>query len=221
MKKRETRAGFQAFISASGNVFIERSNSNWSRRRADRAIDQKRRGSVAGVGPTATAPAFIEVNWAIQNAFSTARPLVAWIRFWYSGRPTGRRAHMAKRPGSGMQATIALSWDEILDCVKQARAALGDSDQLWFRGQANAAYALLPSLMRSTTGVTKEQFLFQKFVQYSLRTFPRRASDWDTLFDMQHYGIPTRLVDWSENLEIAIFFAANYGDRGSLTSLID
>jgi hypothetical protein len=69
---------------------------------------------------------------------------------------------------------------------------------------------LLPSLMRTPDGPLKEQLIFQKFVQYSFRHFPRRSSDWETLFDMQHYGVPTRLVDWSENLGIATFFAVNY-----------
>lgn len=111
---------------------------------------------------------------------------------------------------SSMTSFTANSWNELLDCVKQAKQALGNPNQLWFRGQSRAAYALLPSLLRTPTGATKEQLVFQKFVQYSFRNFPRRASDWETLFDMQHYGIPTRLIDWSENLGIATFFAVNY-----------
>jgi hypothetical protein len=34
-----------------------------------------------------------------------------------------------------------------------------------------------------------------------------RSGDWDVLYDMQHFGIPTRLLDWSEVLGVAIFFA--------------
>jgi hypothetical protein len=34
-----------------------------------------------------------------------------------------------------------------------------------------------------------------------------RQSAWETLFDMQHYYIPTRLLDWTEVLGVAIFFA--------------
>lgn len=109
-----------------------------------------------------------------------------------------------------MMSFTANTWDELLDCVKQAKQALGNPAQLWFRGQSRAAYALLPSLLRTPIGASKEQLLFQKFVQYSFRQFPRRSSDWETLFDMQHYGIPTRLIDWSENLGIATFFAVNY-----------
>lgn len=32
-------------------------------------------------------------------------------------------------------------------------------------------------------------------------------SDWETLFDMQHYYVPTRLIDWSEALGVSIYFS--------------
>jgi hypothetical protein len=31
--------------------------------------------------------------------------------------------------------------------------------------------------------------------------------DWDALYLMRHHGVPTRLLDWSDNLFTAIFFA--------------
>jgi hypothetical protein len=41
-----------------------------------------------------------------------------------------------------------------------------------------------------------------------------RDSDWHYLFDMQHHYIPTRLLDWTTVLGVAIFFALlkDYGD---------
>lgn len=33
------------------------------------------------------------------------------------------------------------------------------------------------------------------------------GDDWDLMFYMQHYGVPTRLLDWSESPFVALFFA--------------
>jgi len=113
---------------------------------------------------------------------------------------------------------VANTWNELLALVKGLRGELPNR-QVWFRGQSNAAYALLPGLYRNTTIVTKELWLFQKFRQLSLRVFPRRTEDWEALFDMQHYGLPTRLLDWSENLGISAFFAARYNRNASQAAI--
>jgi hypothetical protein len=34
-------------------------------------------------------------------------------------------------------------------------------------------------------------------------------NDWHTLVNMQHYGIPTRLLDWTSVLGVAVFFATS------------
>jgi hypothetical protein len=43
-------------------------------------------------------------------------------------------------------------------------------------------------------------------------------NDWETLFDMQHYGIPTRLLDWTETLGVAVAFAVldHHSSHGDL-----
>lgn len=35
---------------------------------------------------------------------------------------------------------------------------------------------------------------------------------WDKIFVMQHYGVPTRLLDWSENPFIGMYFAVTGKD---------
>jgi hypothetical protein len=80
-----------------------------------------------------------------------------------------------------------------------------------FGSEANLTQSTLCCrLYRFDQGIESERLLFQKFRQMSLRVIPKRANDWETLFDMQHYGLPTRLMDWSSNLGIATFFAARY-----------
>lgn len=91
-----------------------------------------------------------------------------------------------------------------------------------FRGQPNAAWPLRPALLReldATTEVTEEQAL--KLEKYALCHFRERAHlhldghvlpqredvlVWWTL--MQHYGAPTRMLDWTESPYVAAYFAA-------------
>jgi hypothetical protein len=49
----------------------------------------------------------------------------------------------------------------------------------------------------------------------SFRLQHSQKSEWETLFDMQHYWIPTRLLDWSENLGISVYFATRYNRLSS------
>lgn len=89
--------------------------------------------------------------------------------------------------------------------------------QLWYRGCGNASYELKPSLYRHKQPQTIEDFmllekdLMARFQQRSIPFHSRALTDtWEWLFLMQHYGVPTRLLDWSESPLMALFFAVTY-----------
>lgn len=100
-------------------------------------------------------------------------------------------------------------WNNFLSLIKEAKAELGNPEILWYRGHPNSEYYLLANLLRYKNGLEKEQLLFNSFHKFSDRILKRRDSEWETLFEMQHYGVPTRLLDWSETFGIALFFAAH------------
>jgi hypothetical protein len=84
---------------------------------------------------------------------------------------------------------------------------------LWYRGLNRASYKLLPKIMRDNKSIEqvldRERRLLTRFRQRSLAYWPAGypQTDWEHLFAMQHYGMPTRLLDWSENLFVAAHFA--------------
>ena len=114
----------------------------------------------------------------------------------------------------------ASNWAEFLQQVRSARSDLGDPNTVWFRGQAKSAYTLVPSLLRHVNGVAQEKKLFDEYERHAAHIQGERKNDWDMLNDMQHYGIPTRLLDWTDVLGIAIAFALYDGEDDDLDSAI-
>lgn len=87
---------------------------------------------------------------------------------------------------------------------------------IWFRGENNYPFEqyepLTPSIFRSKDKV--EEDYYDETSIYNL--MPTRISELnnitsiiDRLATMQHYGIPTRLLDWSESLLVGLYFACS------------
>ena len=108
------------------------------------------------------------------------------------------------------------AWSKFLDEVREAERELGSPFEPWYRGHTDHTWQLIPSLPRQPDWEIKEKKLFSEFNQTASRVFEKRASDWETLFDMQHYWIPTRLLDWTTVMGVAIAFIlhGDYSDDG-------
>lgn len=112
-------------------------------------------------------------------------------------------------------------WYDFLDNIAGAKESLGNPELVWYRGHSNSEWLLTPVLYRHRRFYDQEQNAFSEFQRSASRLFKPRSNDWETLFDMQHYGLPTRLLDWSKVLGIAIAFAVlDYHDDMSYSPAI-
>ncbi len=102
--------------------------------------------------------------------------------------------------------------DKQIDSVSRLLDVLQDvtpADKTWwYRGQANVNWRLEPSIARAPNTPAHEVPLMNRFKQNATSILTRAPSDaWEWLFLMQHHRVPTRLLDWSENPLVALYFA--------------
>lgn len=112
------------------------------------------------------------------------------------------------------------SISDLIELLK--RQLEGYRGPIWYRGQSFSEWKLEPKLLRDEIAQS-ESYLLNKFKQnasYILDKTPR--SDFEWLFLMQHYGMPTRLLDWTESPLVALYFSvqSNPDKNGSLWVLL-
>jgi hypothetical protein len=108
----------------------------------------------------------------------------------------------------------------VADLIYEVPRGAPSGDVIWFRGHGNAKWKLLPSLLRSSDP-SAEASLLKRFKQNALPfTGYLPGDEWDWLFLMQHHGVPTRLLDWTESPLVALYFAVESESRNSTDGCI-
>lgn len=99
-------------------------------------------------------------------------------------------------------------WAKVLDKVETARKKLGCARSgAYYRGHSRSDHLLVPTLLRANLNPEIEKNLYAETYIHAHADIRDCNSSWETLSLLQHYGIPTRLLDWTDSFAVAVFFA--------------
>lgn len=113
----------------------------------------------------------------------------------------------------------------------RAEAARPGIDTPWyFRGDSDAPEEpsdLRPHIGRprdfagkSASLLKDEAVLLNRFKRFAYQEFNREATDWEALFLARHYGLPTRIMDWSTSPLVALYFACSARNKAAKPGVV-
>ncbi len=90
-----------------------------------------------------------------------------------------------------------------------------------YRGMSDASFHMVTSLSRNCKHLQKrlEPAILDNFAKYAVVADPTVThSVWNQMITGQHYGLPTRLLDWSHSALVGLHFAVTEIDLSEMDS---
>ncbi|WP_208452036.1 FRG domain-containing protein [Burkholderia gladioli] len=168
---------------------------------------------------------FYRTHWAVRegDAQEVLRRLAA-LRPGLAARvaeretPAADDAEIQPPPRDKKILGVADSVESFLKLLYDSQKK--DATETFFRGHSDARYELTPSLLRKWDNgdwqvMPSEDLLCKELLIAHYDEFQGDLFCFDRLVRMQHYGLPTRLLDVSGNPLVALFFACSSGPEQS------
>jgi hypothetical protein len=122
---------------------------------------------------------------------------------------------------------VSLRLQTVADYLAAMSTAFQSDRDFWFRGQSNVSHKLIPSALRSEVetvrnGAIGALLAFKRVAEFKLPRPPSMSDELKWVQIAQHYGLPTRLLDWTESPTIGLYFACrSQWDKDGVVYMLD